>query len=322
MRPARERCGTGRGQARMVAWRLAALWLGLIAAASVPEARGAGGVVIVDRLEVMDEPDPASYASDTLREGERVVLLGDGPPGWLAIRPPRDAFDWVDASAVRVGPDGGGEVVEARAAVRTGCAEAKLPGPPRPSLPQGTALRMVDRPPLALGRRKSSSTWLAIVPPVGEIRFVRAEGVRLDPAPISEPAPPPETDGHVRPAQYGGTDDDPVRRFEEAIRRSRSRDQDVALARRTLADARTATERAYDARGLLQASSRKVDGQKVHALIGPEGVPVAYLSIPPGLPAFRLLARKVGVRGDVRYNESLGARLITVRDMDALDQPR
>jgi hypothetical protein len=303
----------------MVAWRLAALWLGLIAAASVPEARAADGEVIADRLEVLDEPDDAGYASGELRRGHRITVVAEGRPGWLAIAPPLDAFDWVDAAAVRVGPDGGGEVVEARAAVRSGCADARMPGPPRPSLPRGVTVRLVDHPRLTTGRGRSEKTWLAIAPPVGEVRYVRADGVRLDPSPSTDRAP--KLDERVRPAQFA-IDDDPVRRFEEAIRRSRRRDQEISQVRQSLAEARTSTERGYDARGLLQASSRQVEGQRVHSLIGPEGVPIAYLSIPPGIPAARLLARKVGVRGEVHFNESLGARLITVRDLDALDKPR
>ena len=305
----------------MVAWRLAALWLGLIAAAGVPEALGAGGEVIVDRLDLMDEADESGYASGQLRRGQRVAVIGEAPPGWLAIAPPWDAFDWVDASSVRVGPDGGGEVVAIRASVRSGCVEARMPGPPRASLSRGTMLRMVDRPSLTLGRGRSARTWLAIAPPKGEVRYVRAEGVRLDPSSTAGSGPTSKADDRVRPAQFGG-DDDPARRFEDAIRRSRRRDQEVAQSRRELADARTQVDRGYDARGLLQASSRQVEGQAVHALIGPKGVPIAYLSIPPGIPASRLLARRVGVRGEVHFNESLGARLITVRDLDALDQPR
>jgi len=304
----------------MVAWRLAALWLGLIAAASVPEARGAGGEVVAGRLDVLDEPDEAGFASGELRAGDRVSVVAEARRGWLAIAPPRDAFDWIDASAVRSGPDGGGEVVQARAAVRSGCPEARMPGPPRPSLPRGAAVRLLDRPSLATGRGRSARTWLAIAPPTGEVRYVRAEGVRVDSTPAAD-ATPPIADEVVRPAQFGG-DSDPTRRFEEALRRSRNRDHEVALARQRLADARTVTERGYDAKGLLQASSRQVEGQRVHALIGPEGVPIAYLSIPLGISTTRLLARKVGVRGEVHYNESLGARLITVRDLDALDRPR
>ena len=271
----------------MVAWRLAALWLGLIAAAAVPQARGAGGEVVADRLAILDEPDDSGYASGELRRGERVSATSEARSGWLAIAPPRDSFDWVDASAIRVGPDGGGEVIAVRATVRSGCPDARLPGPPRPPLTRGDPVRVLDLPRLATGRGKSARTWLAIAPPAGEVRYVRAVGVKLDPSDDPDPSPratpASRVDSHVRPARGPG-DGDPALRFEEAIRRSRRRDDEFALARQRLADARADTERGYDARGLLQASSRKVEGQKVHALIGPEGVPIAYLAIPPRHP--------------------------------------
>ena len=301
----------------MVAWRLAALWLGLIAATPVPEARGGGGEVVANRLDVVDEPDEAGYASGELRAGDRVAVVADAPPGWLAIAPPLGAFDWVDASAIRPGPDGAGEVIKDRAAVRSGSPGTRMPGPPRDPLSRGATVRLLDRDLLDVGRGRSATSWRAIAPRVGEVRYVRAEGVRLDPA--AEPAP--AVDDRVRPAQFGGGDD-PARRFEEAIRRSRARDHEVAQVRQRLADARSSTDRGYDAKGLLQASSRRVDGERVHALIGPEGVPIAYLAIPPGIPATRLLARKVGVRGEVHYSETLRARLITVRDLEALDRTR
>ncbi len=56
--------------------------------------------------------------------------------------------------------------------------------------------------------------------------------------------------------------------------------------------------------------------------IAEKGIPVAYLDIPPGIPTASLLTRKIGVRGSVRYVESLGSRLITVRDLDPLDDLR
>ncbi len=80
----------------MVALRLAALWLGLIAPASVP-----GGEVISDALDVLVEPDDSGYASSELKRGDRVTVVPGASPGWLAIAPPPEAFDWVDASAIR-----------------------------------------------------------------------------------------------------------------------------------------------------------------------------------------------------------------------------
>ncbi len=300
----------------MVALRLAALWLGLIAPASVP-----GGEVISDALEVLVEPDDSSYSSGELKRGDRVSIVPGGKAGWLAIAPPTDAFDWVDASSLRVETDVRGVVVAARALVRTGALEARMPGPPRPPLPRGTVVRLLGRPPLTLGEGAKARTWRAIAPRDGEVRYVRADGVRLDPVPTIAKAEDPE----VKPAQVdpgGGSAAEAIRKFEDALDRSRRIDDEVAQVKRKLAGSRTHTDRGYDAKGMLQASSRKVEGQKVHALIGPEGTPVAYLAIPPGIPASRLLTRKVGVRGDVHFNESLGARLITVRDLDPLDKPR
>ena len=300
---------------------LLALWLGLSAPASVPEGREAGGEVISDALEVLDEPDDSAFSSGELPKGTRVAIVPGGKPGWLAIAPPADAFDWVDASSIKVGVDGRGEVVAARALIRTGVAGARMPGPPRPPLPKGTSVRLLDRPGLSLGQGAKGRSWMAIAPPVDQVRYVRAEGIRLDPVATSK-----TDDPEVHPSRQvdpgGGEADEAIRKFEDALERSRRLDHEVDLVKRKLADARTFTERGYDAKGLLQASSRLVEGQKVHALIGPEGVPIAYLTIPPGIPANRLLARKVGVRGDVHFNERLGTRLITVRDLDPLDKPR
>jgi hypothetical protein len=193
-----------------------------------------------------------------------------------------------------------------------------LPGPPRSKLDKGAVVRLLDLPTLTVGEGAKARTWRPIAIAGGEVRYVKADGVKLDGSPTVDP--------QVQPTQQvdpgGGSAQSAIQKFEDALERSRRIDHDVALAKQKLARSRTLTERSYDAKGLLQASSRKVDGQKVHALIGPKGVPIAYLTIPPGIPASRLLARKVGVRGEVHFNESLGTRLITVKDLDPLDSPR
>jgi hypothetical protein len=112
----------------MVALRLAALWLGLIAPASVPQSRATGGEVISDALEVLDESADSGYSSGELKRGDRVSIVPGGQSGWLAIDPPPDAFDWVDASSIRVEAGTRGIVVAARALVRTGAPQARMPG--------------------------------------------------------------------------------------------------------------------------------------------------------------------------------------------------
>ena len=101
-------------------------------------------------------------------------------------------------------------------------------------------------------------------------------------------------------------------------------DRDAAIARtqRSVALARSGSDRGYDAQGLLQPSSRRSQGQKVLALVGPEGRTTSYLAIPPGVSVGRYLAHRVGVRGVVHFDEGLGARLISVRDLELIEPRR
>jgi len=112
-----------------------------------------------------------------------------------------------------------------------------------------------------------------------------------------------------------------ARSFQHLLVRSRQLDQDVDRVRTPASEAPPAELAPYDAEGLLQKSSRQVDGQTVYALIGKKGQTVAYLNVPPGLEAGALVARRVGVRGAVRFNEALRTNLIIVRELDPLSDP-
>ena len=107
--------------------------------------------------------------------------------------------------------------------------------------------------------------------------------------------------------------------FESILEKSRSRDREVILALQNLAAINRPRSRPFTARGLLQASSRQVNGHRVYALIGDEGRPIAYLDVPAGLDARPIVSKRVGVRGSVRYNEGLGTKLIAVRDFETLE---
>jgi len=113
-----------------------------------------------------------------------------------------------------------------------------------------------------------------------------------------------------------------IRSLDEILARSRRRDHLLALEIRRLSHAAERRERPYDAEGMVQASSKQVDGQRVFALIGPEGTTLAYLNIPAGLDPAPFVTRRVGVRGSARYDEKLRARLIAVQDLDPLDEDR
>ncbi len=103
--------------------------------------------------------------------------------------------------------------------------------------------------------------------------------------------------------------------FRLSYSKSRSLDRETDQFRGGISDDE---EQPFDAEGLVQASSKLVDGQRVYALIGKDGMTVAYLDIPAGLDATRWEGKRVGVRGPSRYDESLRAPLITVRDIEKL----
>jgi hypothetical protein len=170
--------------------RIAALLLGLagapdgLAASEFP----AGAAVTADSLDVFDGADGASAVSGRLARGDRVVVRDADRTGWLAIDPPAGAFCWVERDAV--GPadrDSIARVVAAQAVVRSGHPHARMPGVPRSLLTRGTPVRLLDRPALTLGTGDALRAWYAIEPPPGDVRYVRADGVRLDAAPGHPP---------------------------------------------------------------------------------------------------------------------------------------
>lgn len=106
------------------------------------------------------------------------------------------------------------------------------------------------------------------------------------------------------------------------LNRSRARDGSVARARRGVAGSGRGLEGDFDASGLLQTTSRLVDGRRVLALLGDDGGVAAYLAIPPGLSVEALISHRIGVRGEGRFDETLGKRLIQVQDVERLDTER
>jgi hypothetical protein len=109
-----------------------------------------------------------------------------------------------------------------------------------------------------------------------------------------------------------------ARKVDAILMRSHRRDQDLDQMSRSLAAQARHQSKAYRAIGMIQPSSRKIEGRKLYTLIGANGSRRAYLDVPPGIDVESLLAHRVGVRGTVHYDEDLGSRLITVRDIEEL----
>lgn len=107
-----------------------------------------------------------------------------------------------------------------------------------------------------------------------------------------------------------------ARKFWDSMRRSRAHDPgknpDIEIIRASNASR-------FDISGLLLPSRRDLDGQLLYNLIGDGGSTIAYLKLPPAAPVERWLGKKVGIRGRVRYNEDLRARLVVVQDVEVID---
>ena len=109
-----------------------------------------------------------------------------------------------------------------------------------------------------------------------------------------------------------------ARTLRSLLEQSRRLDPVLKGTRALLHGPARSTARDFDARGLLQPSSKQVEGQHLFALIGPDGVTVAYIDVPPGLDADRLVGHQVGVRGKPRPRLDLSARLLEVQDLEDL----
>ena len=378
-------------------------------AALDPAIHTATTVVNAESLDVYDRPDEGSYITGVVKRGEQVKVRHVLAGGWIAIDRPRTSICWVENSTIEHTPaspglnghvsgsdmrSGYATITRDQAVMRSGNLGARLPGPPLGHLPRGTSVRLLDRPPLEIGRGSSRTVWCAIVPPSDVVGYVRRDGTRPSDearaenfatkavyqaerdAPPADDYPPLEgvsaeaateiksVDAAHRSVRTGQpiahwrfesvrssyeailkkVGNDP--RAEEAIRvrlarvtrdeqaaraaktiedilvQSHRRDQDVAAQKRRVAVAGRSHRRAFSAVGYMQASTESVEGRKLYVLIGKDGSTVAYLDIPPGLDIDRLVAHRVGVRGEPHFNEELGSRLITVRDLETMESRR
>jgi hypothetical protein len=158
-------------------------------------ARSIDAEVQTEHLDVFDRPADSGFITGRVHRGDHVFIRPGHTTGtgWVAIRPPSTAIFWIEQSSLEhedVLADAGEQdrsvfawVSRPEASIRSGHPQAKLPGPPVGTLPKGTLVQLIDRPPLRIGQGPRSSFWLAIVPPAGRLSYVRASGVRwLKPA--------------------------------------------------------------------------------------------------------------------------------------------
>jgi len=113
-----------------------------------------------------------------------------------------------------------------------------------------------------------------------------------------------------------------AREIEAILERGKRLDREVLAAERVLSRTGPRRARGYRLVGYLKPTSQMMDGRKLFALIGSDGLTKAYLDLPPGIEYESVVTRRVGIRGESHYSRDLNAPLISVRDLEPLPLAR
>jgi hypothetical protein len=236
---------------------------------------------------------------------------------WLAIAPPPAADCFILTSGTTGLPSSRSDPPEARVAYFVD--EAESPG-------AGT-LHAAGLPPeivAEIERIEKLHRRVLGTQPMSEWRLddVRASYQAL----LKRAGDNPAVEAAVRPLMVRVTRHEQAARgartIEGILKESRRRDAEVAGVRQELARTEGSRTRTYSAIGLIQRSSRMVEGRRLYALVGSDGSTLAYLDMPPGIDPERLQSRRVGVHGAAHFDQDLGARLIVVRDIETVGSRR
>ena len=154
-------------------------------------------VITQPTAEVKASPsaDGKIYTTNRLRMGEAVVVMEERPDNWLAIRPPRGSFSWVQAKHLKqVAPGQPNWVVVAPPGTRAPALVGSSVDPSvRPSVESanlvlGTQVRAVGEP-----TGEGEGRWVPIEPPEAERRFIPKDAVAkpagASPAMVTSTAP-------------------------------------------------------------------------------------------------------------------------------------
>jgi hypothetical protein len=145
---------------------------------------------------------PEMYATNRLAKGETVQVVKELDGGWLAIKPPRGAFSWINARNLdKIAPATWmvHTTDDARVPVLYGTSlRSEKPTVESAKLANGAQVVALEAP-----RSTEDGNWLPIEPPSTEVRYIRASEVAHVPAPAGGSPPSNNSDAKfaVRPAE-------------------------------------------------------------------------------------------------------------------------
>jgi hypothetical protein len=177
-----------------------ALWLGLVGGASAQNILYTATVKPAS-VEVFCKPGNGElvYATNQLRQNDRVQVVSEEPGGWLGIKPPPGSFSLINKRFLE---DKGNNTYvvtipeDASAPVLYGHLQAKKPTAIGVSLSRGALVRAVGQP-----ITRDDGVWLPIESPDREVRYIKAEAVTREAT--AAPSPPPPQNATYQPSGSG-----------------------------------------------------------------------------------------------------------------------
>jgi hypothetical protein len=140
------------------------------------------------------------------------MVVREEPGGWLAIEPPDESFSWIAGEYVRAITDTEGEVIANDVLVRIGTPiDARQKDAWQKKLNKGDRVMILEK--TTSGEGGLAKVHYKIVPPPGEVRYVRAQYVQPvsgrrpsqragSQSPSSSSRPPPRDLGTDEPAPH------------------------------------------------------------------------------------------------------------------------
>jgi hypothetical protein len=151
-------------------------------------------VITSPQVEVRSGPSPRYYATGLLKAGETVEVVTnkkDAPAGWLAIKPPRGSFSWVNSQDVSQDGYRGAVIVSETPVLPGSQLSGEPPNVRSVMLQRGSQFVIVGQPLVA----SNSSRWLPIEPYWTEVRYIPEDATRQAAPVQAVAAKPPDGTG-------------------------------------------------------------------------------------------------------------------------------
>lgn len=264
-------------------------------------------IITLPEVEVRSGPTMQYYATGKLKYGDKILVLHESEQqkGWLAIKPPKGSFSWIDSRFIKQIDAETGVVINAGGAhVLTGSAvsgNAPNVSPPL-TIPLGSIVTILDK-----GKLSDGLTWLPIQPWHTDVRFIPGNAVQTRQLAVNNSTNNSVAPNTWNPAQAPGHPAQMAQSGRWTVGQTASLTRPAPVAQQSLV---------YPARwsqvGILRRAQFDMDGQPTYYLEG-KGNVLLYATCQPGTTLRDFVGRTVALYGTTTYrsNEYMRTHVMT-----------